>query len=133
MADVGVQVKTVEADQDEANPNEMGLIHEVEVAAAALKLTDQPDDLTMIQKTLTVILTSFWLKRDPSYEKRSLHWNAAPKEQADIMNQTFKLKCALRGTYTFKKVTWLCKIQPTWFIQVNRLDSMWPNVSFLLT
>ena len=59
MADVGVQVKTVEADQDEANPNEVGLIHEVEVAAAALKLTDQPDDLTMIQKTLTVILTSF--------------------------------------------------------------------------
>ena len=59
-ADVGVQVKTVEADQDEANPNEIGLIgHEVEVAAAALKLTDQPDDLAMIQKTLTVILTSF--------------------------------------------------------------------------
>ena len=59
MADVGAQVKTVEADQDEANPNEMGLVHEVEVTAAALKLTDQPDDSTMIQKTLTVILTSF--------------------------------------------------------------------------
>ena len=98
------KLKTVEADQDEANPNEMGLIHEVEVAAAALKLTDQPDDLTMIQKTLTVILTSFWLKWDPSYEKK-----------------IFTLKCST-------------KIQPTWFIQVNRLsDSMWPNVSFLLT
>ena len=60
--------------------------------------------------------------------KRSLHWNAAPKEQADIMNQTFELQCALSGTYTFMKVTWLCKIQPAWFIRVNNLsDSMWPN------
>ena len=44
MADVGVQVETVEADQDEASPNEMALHDEVEAAAAALKLTDQCDD-----------------------------------------------------------------------------------------
>ena len=44
MADVGVQVETVEADQDEASPNEMALEDEVEAAAAALKLTDQSDD-----------------------------------------------------------------------------------------
>ena len=44
MPDVGVQVETVEADQDEASPNEMALEDEVEAAAAALKLTDQFDD-----------------------------------------------------------------------------------------
>ena len=44
MADVGVQVETVEADQDEASLNEMALQDEVEAAAAALKLTDQSDD-----------------------------------------------------------------------------------------
>lgn len=44
MADVGVQVETVEADQDEASPNEMALEDEVEAAAAAVKLTDQSDD-----------------------------------------------------------------------------------------
>lgn len=44
LADVGVQVETVEADQDEASPNEMALQDEVEAAAAALKLTDQCDD-----------------------------------------------------------------------------------------
>ena len=43
-ADVGMQVETVEADQDEAGPNEMALENEVEAAAAALKLTDQSDD-----------------------------------------------------------------------------------------
>lgn len=44
MADVGMQVETVEADQDEASPNEMALEDEVEAAAAAVKLTDQSDD-----------------------------------------------------------------------------------------
>ena len=44
VADVGVQVETVEADQDEASPNEMALEDAVEAAVAALKLTDQSDD-----------------------------------------------------------------------------------------
>ena len=44
MADVGVQVETVEADQNEASANEMALEDEDEAAAAALKLTDQSDD-----------------------------------------------------------------------------------------
>ena len=35
MTDVGGQVDTVEADQDEASPNEMALQDEVEAAAAA--------------------------------------------------------------------------------------------------
>ena len=43
-ADVGVQFETVEADQNEASPNEMALEDEVEAAAAALKLTVQSDD-----------------------------------------------------------------------------------------
>ena len=41
---MGVQVETVEADQDEASTNEMALQDEVEAAAATLKLTDQCDD-----------------------------------------------------------------------------------------
>ena len=44
LADVGVQVETVEADQDKASPNEMALQDEAEAAATALKLTDQCDD-----------------------------------------------------------------------------------------
>lgn len=44
MADVGVQVETVEAGQNEASSNEIALRDEVEAAAAALKLTDQSDD-----------------------------------------------------------------------------------------
>ena len=44
VADVGVQVETVEAVQDEASPNEMALEDEVEAAAVALKLTDQSDN-----------------------------------------------------------------------------------------
>ena len=42
MADVAVQVGA--ADQTEVSPNETALRCEVEAAAAALKLTDQPDD-----------------------------------------------------------------------------------------
>lgn len=41
---MGVQVETVEADQDEASTNEMALQDEVEAAAATWKLTDQCDD-----------------------------------------------------------------------------------------
>ena len=46
MADVGVQLETVEVDHDEASRKEMALEDEVEAAAAAaaLKLTDQSDD-----------------------------------------------------------------------------------------
>ena len=42
--DVGVQVETVEAGQNEASSNEIALRDEVEAAAAALKLTNQSDD-----------------------------------------------------------------------------------------